>query len=105
VYWSGGLSYRVVTASDDKTARVWDATTGKSLTPPLEHQQAVKNAAFSPDGTCVVTASDDKTARMWHIGLNDETLEEWSAIAERSPFVVDGIALVRRSLPGSKPGK
>jgi WD40 repeat protein len=55
---------RVVTVND-KTARVWDAATGKSLTRPLEHQRWVVSAAFSPDGTRVVTASDDKTARVW----------------------------------------
>jgi hypothetical protein len=59
-------STRVVTASDDKTARVWDATTGTPVTAPLEHQGAVWAAAFSPDGARVVTASDDKTARVWN---------------------------------------
>jgi hypothetical protein len=56
---------RVVTASSDNTARVWDAATGQPLTRPLEHQSAVWSAAFSPDGTRVVTASSDKTARVW----------------------------------------
>ena len=56
---------RVVTASDDRTARVWDARTGKPLTEPLAHQGTVRAAAFSPDGARVVTASDDKTARVW----------------------------------------
>jgi WD40 repeat protein len=56
---------RVVTASSDKTARVWDATTGKPLASPLEHQEKVWSAAFSPDSTRIVTASDDKTARVW----------------------------------------
>jgi WD40 repeat protein len=56
---------RVVTASGDKTARVWDATTGKPLTGPLEHRGQVVSAAFSPDGTRVVTASDDNTAQVW----------------------------------------
>ena len=32
---------RVVTASFDKTARVWDAATGKPLTSALEHQAEV----------------------------------------------------------------
>jgi WD40 repeat protein len=55
----------VVTASWDKTARVWDATTGKPVTAPLDHQDSVTAAAFSPDGTLVVTASRDNTARVW----------------------------------------
>ena len=56
---------RVVTASDDKTARVWDADTGKPVGAPLQHQGTVISAAFSPDGRRVVTASYDKTARVW----------------------------------------
>jgi WD40 repeat protein len=55
----------VVTASLDKTARVWNASTATPVTPPLEHQGFVVAAAFSPDGTRVVTASFDKTARVW----------------------------------------
>ncbi len=56
---------RVVTASDDRTARVWDARTGAPVTPPLPHQGAVTAVAFSPDGTRVVTASSDTVARVW----------------------------------------
>jgi WD40 repeat protein len=56
---------RVVTASADRTARGWDARTGKPLTEPLAHQGKVTAAAFSADGTRVVTASDDRTARVW----------------------------------------
>jgi hypothetical protein len=63
---------RVVTASGDKTVRVWDAATSKPLAPPFVHQGRVRSTAFSPDGTRVVTASADKTARIWETRL-DET--------------------------------
>ena len=56
---------RVVTTSEDRTARVWDAATGKQIGKPLQHEGAVKSAAFSPDGARVVTASVDNTARVW----------------------------------------
>src|SRR5262245_17026486 len=49
--------------SDEKTARVWDAATGKQLA-ALEHQDPVLSAAFSADSTRVVTVSDT-TARVW----------------------------------------
>ena len=56
---------RIVTASDDKTARVWDAATGKAIAVLSGHEGKVHSAAFSPDGTRIVTASEDKTARLW----------------------------------------
>ena len=51
---------RVVTASYDKTARVWDAASGQPITQPMRHTNDVNHAAFSPDGRRVVTASDDQ---------------------------------------------
>ena len=56
---------RIVTASQDKTARVWDAQSGQPLTEPLKHDNKVNSAQFSPDGKRIVTASDDNTARVW----------------------------------------
>jgi hypothetical protein len=56
---------RVVTASTDKTARVWDAASGKPPASPLKHRKDVVRAVFSPDGARVVTASGDGTARVW----------------------------------------
>ena len=66
--WQGAFSPDddlVVTASADKTARVWDATTAKSIGPPMRHDDNVWYAEFSPTGTAIVTASSDKTARVW----------------------------------------
>jgi serine/threonine protein kinase len=56
---------RIVTASDDTTARVWDAATGASLAELRGHGGDATSAAFSPDGTRIVTASWDRTARVW----------------------------------------
>ena len=59
---------RIVTASGDNTARLWDAATGKQIGTPLAGHESwawVHSAAFSPDGKRIVTASADKTARLW----------------------------------------
>ena len=56
---------RLVTASSDGSARVWDAHTGLPLTEPIKHAKSVRDAQFSPDGKRIVTASDDGTARVW----------------------------------------
>ena len=58
---------RVVTASKDKTARLWDAATGEALSEPMKHDGEVHSAQFSADGQRVVTASGDKTARLWDV--------------------------------------
>jgi len=62
---------RVVTASEDSTARVWDAATGQPVTPPLAHAGVVWSAAFGRGGQWVVTASDDGSARVWDVAPDD----------------------------------
>src|SRR5262249_19027568 len=52
-------------ASANRTAWVWEATTGKPLLTLLGHSAPVLSAAFSPDGTRIVTASKDRTARVF----------------------------------------
>ena len=74
----------------------WSASRRLPLIPALEHAAPVSHAAFSPDGTRVVTASRDGTARIWDVRIDEGTLEQWSAVAERSPFVVRDGVLVRR---------
>jgi WD40 repeat protein len=56
---------RVVTASRDKTARIWDARSGEPIGKPLQHNGVVLTATFDAKGERVVTASQDKTARIW----------------------------------------
>ena len=56
---------RILTASADNTAKLWDAASGK-LIASFAHQDAdVNDAAFSPDGARILTASADKTAKLW----------------------------------------
>lgn len=61
-----------LTGSADKTARVWDASSGKTVN-VLNAGAAVESVAFSPDGKFAVTGSDDNTARLWDLTACNNT--------------------------------
>jgi WD40 repeat protein len=62
---------RIITASQDNTARVWDANSGRLLGTLTGHTDQVYKAVFSPDGKRIVTASSDATARLFIGDLHD----------------------------------
>ncbi len=53
----------ILTGSTDGTARLWDASTGEPLGPPLVHGEQVSAIAFSPDGRLVLTGGSE--VRIW----------------------------------------
>ena len=63
---------RVVTASGDKTARVWDAASGKEIVAQGGLEEGDPSVAFSPDGTRVVSGAADHTARVWDAANGNE---------------------------------
>lgn len=63
---------QVLTVSEDKTARLWDASTGKEMKRFLGHTEAVNGALFSPSGKQVLTVSLDNTARLWDVVTGNE---------------------------------
>jgi hypothetical protein len=88
--------------ADDKAARVWDAASGRPLTPPLKHQQSVTWVTFSPGGRRVLTASHDRTARVWDAasGRPQTPPLKHQARVEHAAFSSDG----RRILTASEDG-
>ena len=56
------------TGSDDNTARLWEAASGKAVATLAGHTSSVRAVAFSPDGRLVLTGSGDGTARLWDAG-------------------------------------
>ena len=63
---------RVITASYDGTARIWDANTGQELLVLYGHRDWVMTAKFSPDGKHAVTAGRDNVARIWDTTTGEE---------------------------------
>ncbi len=78
---------RVVTASGDSTAKIWDAGSGTLALTLKGHAAQVYSASFSPDGLRVVTGSPDGTARVWNTA---PFKERERAIANRLPAVLNG---------------
>jgi WD40 repeat protein/serine/threonine protein kinase len=66
---------RIATGSGDRTARLWDARTGKQLLVLTGHTGWVTGVAFSPDGARVVTGSWDRTAKVWDARTGKPLLE------------------------------
>ena len=91
---------RVVTASTDKTVRLWDTETGEPIGMPLTgHSDRVTSAAFSPDGTRIVTASADRTARLWdaETGRQIAQLTGHTDLVNSAAFSPDGTRIVTAS--------
>jgi WD40 repeat protein len=90
----------VVTASADRTVRIWDAKTGKQVTEPLCNDHC---AQFSPDGLRMVTTSRDNTVRLWNPqpgqALTEPLRHEgWVHAAQFSP---DGRRIVTATQDGT----
>jgi len=69
---------RLATASADKTARIWGATSGQELL-RVAHKgwlnlsrNEMIGVAFSPDGRRLATASEDQTARVWDVSSGQQ---------------------------------
>lgn len=57
----------MATASDDKTACLWDTQTGLQFQQPLQHDSEVVHVTFSPDGSLVATAVKENYAVFWRV--------------------------------------
>lgn len=61
----------VLTASADGTARIWDATSGRSVITIKAGKAPLTAARFSPDGSQAATASMDGTVKVWNAKTGD----------------------------------
>jgi WD40 repeat protein/DNA-binding SARP family transcriptional activator len=92
---SRGVSWspdgRLIAASSQGTARVWDAETGTVRHTLLGHSGFVLSVAWSPDSSRLVTGGSDGTAKVWEIGP-EGVRERWSLSAQESKSGIVGVA-------------
>jgi WD40 repeat protein/DNA-binding SARP family transcriptional activator len=83
----------VLSGSNDKTARLWDARAGKEIQ-QFVHMDGVDTVAFSPDGSYILTSTWDKTTRLWDAKSGKEIRQFEGGGAAYSP---DGKTIVTSS--------
>jgi WD40 repeat protein len=97
-------SKALVTASSDRTARVWPvASAGAPLVLQGGHAGALTSAAFSPDGRQVLTGSTDSSLRLWDAATGRElaTVERHADAVMSVLFGADGQQLLSASTDGT----
>jgi hypothetical protein len=90
---------RVVSASYDKTLRVWDLEKGGTILTLQGHTNAVTAVALSPDSCRVISGCEDKTLRVWDLekGETIRTLQGHTSAVAALASTPDG----RRVVSGS----
>ena len=61
-----------VSASDDRTLKVWEVGGGRELRTLAGHMGGVWGVVLSGDGRIAISASDDQTLKMWEVGSGRE---------------------------------
>ncbi|HET9671809.1 MAG TPA: AAA family ATPase [Actinomycetota bacterium] len=97
-----GPDGKVVTASFDGTAKVWDLESRLELTTLRGHSGVLLGVAMSPDGALVATGSLDGTAKLWDLATGDVlTLFGHDIVVNTVTFSPDGRFLATASGDGT----
>jgi len=81
---------RVISASGDRTLKVWDLTDkyplrNASLPTWATHQAGVTDVAITPDGRWAVSASSDKTVKVWNLVHPESQADPVQSTAHANP--------------------
>ena len=94
---------RLLTASWDGSARLWDVSSAQLAAPPMVHRGGVRVARFSPDDQHIVTASWDNSARVWNTadGQLAAPILRHGGFTTWSVFSPDGARVLTASMDGA----
>ncbi len=94
---------KIVSGSDDRTLRLWDADTEEHLHTLTGHTNDVNSVAFSPDGKKIVSGSDDRTLRLWDADTGEQlrTITGHTSSVNSVAFSPDGKKIVSGSSDGT----
>jgi WD40 repeat protein len=94
---------RAVSASDDRTLKVWDLARGVEVSTLAGHSASVNAVAISPNGQQAISASSDQTLKVWDLarGVEVSTLAGHSASVNAVAISLDGSRAVSASSDGT----
>ncbi len=98
-----GPDGRVVTASRDGTAKIWDLSSRREVATLRVPTGAVLSVAVSPDGDLIATASADGTVKLWDAATGREwlTLFGHNRTVYSAAFSPDGRLFATASVDGT----
>ncbi len=93
-----------VSGSCDRTLRLWQINSERSISLTTQHQDAIQSIAISPNGCIIASGSKDKTIELWDLGtrqivakLGENAIGHQDAV-QAVAFSQDGRWLISGSL-------
>ncbi|MBD2492862.1 WD40 repeat domain-containing protein [Nostoc sp. FACHB-280] len=90
---------QVISASSDKTIKVWNLAKGKELVTLTGHKGGVTAIAVTPDGKQVISGSFDQTLKVWNLAEAKElfTLDGHEDRINAITITPDGLKIISAS--------